>query len=227
MERQQYLLLNSVYTKEAPVGFKSITEIHRFVAHPTSIVVNGDICTGSSSLTAALAKTMCMKAFDVGQLIRRATRMLSYGDQWEGLVGDWAQSIWNKTVKRINTPGYVVEGRLVGLQAKDNATVLKILCVANEGVVFDRYVNRRGLPVDHDVAKAVNERRERDTRILALGWGKSRVDLLKPGLYDIVVDTSQTETQDIVEEISEYMKMGTSRDLLNQLNRRSSTQSSV
>lgn len=206
MERHQDLLLNSLSIEEVKLGFKSITEIHRFVGHPTSIVVNGDICTGSSSLASALAKTMGMKVFDVGQLIRRATRMLNYGDQWEGLVGDWATEIWNKTVKRINTPGYVVEGRLVGLQAKDNAMVLKILCVANEDVVFDRYVNRRGLPMDHDVAHAVNERRDRDTRILELEWGKSRVDLLKPELYDIVVDTSRTETQDIVEEISEYLR---------------------
>lgn len=206
MERHQDQLPNAVRAKEPAAVFRSITEIHRFVAHPTSIVVNGDICTGSSSLATALAKTMGMKVFDVGQLIRRATRMLNYGDQWEGLVGDWAKGIWNKTVKRINTPGYVVEGRLVGLQAKDNRTVLKILCVANEGVVFDRYVGRRGLPADHDIAKAINERRERDTRILALGWGKSRVDLLNPELYDIIVDTSQTETQDIVEEISEYLE---------------------
>lgn len=210
MERHQNLLPNTVYPKETPISFKSITRIHRFVAHPTSIVVNGDFCTGSSTLAAALAKTMGMKVFDIGQLIRRATRMLNYGDQWEGLVGDCASDIWNKTVKRINTPGYVVEGRLVGLQAKDNLTVLKILCVANEGVVFDRYVNRRGMPIDHNVAKAVNERRDRDTRILELGWGKSRVDLLKPELYDIVVDTSRTETQNIVEEISEYLERSAS-----------------
>lgn len=218
MERHQDQLLNAAPTKEPTTAFKSITEIHRFVAHPTSIVINGDICTGSSSLAAALAKTMGMKVFDVGQLIRRATRMLRYGDQWEGLVGDWAKGIWNKTIKRINTPGYVVEGRLVGLQAKDNVAVLKILCVANEGVVFDRYVDRRGMPADHDVAKAVHERRERDTRILALGWGKSRVDLLKPEFYDIVVDTSQTETQNIVEEISEYLERSASMPPLGQSN---------
>lgn len=210
MERHQDQLLNAAPTKEPTTAFKSITEIHRFVSHPTSIVINGDICTGSSTLAATLAKAMHMKVFDVGQLIRRATRMLRYGDQWEGLVDDWATGIWNKTVKKINTPGYIIEGRLVGLQAKDNTSVLKILCVANEGVILERYINRRGLPRDDDVAKAVSERRERDARILALGWGRSRVDLLSPELYDIVVDTSQTDTQDIVEEISEYLERSAS-----------------
>lgn len=210
MERHKDLSLNLVTNETDTLGFKSITQIHRYIAHPTTIVVNGDICTGSSSLAVELAKAMGMKVFDVGQLIRRATRMLNYGDQWEGLVSDWAKGIWNKTVKRINTPGTIVEGRLVGIQAKDNPSVLKILCTADESVVLARYANRRQAQESSDTQQAVAERRDRDTAILKLGWDKSRLDLLDPKHYDIIVDTSRRSPQVIVEDIRNYLNLSKS-----------------
>lgn len=173
-------------------------EVIRINSHPatvTSIVINGDVCTGSSTLARELASMASMTYWDVGLFIRRSTRLFGCKpDEWESLVSVMGDEIWKKTVRHIQKPRHVVEGRLVGLQARDMPKVLKILCKADEEVVLERFV-RRALDRNEKLPNpelSLAARREKDERTLQSGWGQSRETLLRPELFDFVIDTSET-----------------------------------
>ena len=174
---------------------REVIHINRHPDTVTSIVVNGDVCTGSSTLAREIALKESLTYWDVGLLIRRSTRMFGCKpDEWESLVAVMGGKIWEKTVQHIQKPRHVVEGRLVGLQAMNMPRVLKILCIADEEVVLERFV-RKALERNEQLPNpelSLAVRREKDERTLQSGWRQSRETLFKPELFDFVVDTSET-----------------------------------
>lgn len=183
----------------------SIVEIHRRPHRTLSIAINGDVCAGSSTVATHLAEAFSFTVHDIGRLIRRASSSLGYDNDWEALVSTWSTQIWNKGVAYINTPGTITEGRLVGLQGKDKANTLKILCVANEDVALSRFIIRRNISSDQ-APILLKQRRERDDQVLQAGWGVTRSILFDPSLYDIVVDTSVNPVEKTAHEILSFIK---------------------
>jgi len=178
----------------------SPVEIRGTLFFPRCIVVNGQVCTGSSALTTELARKLNFGIFPTGKIIRRASRMWCKGS-WEDFLTNHKDMFYSKTVDRIhNASRIIVEGRLVALQAAKASQVLKILCTASDEVVLKRYKERNNLN-ESEVENAYRQRLEKDRAILEGIWGYSLTELFDRQLYDVVVNTSQYSPEQIAEEI--------------------------
>lgn len=162
--------------------------------NPRVIVVNGDVCSGSSTFARTLSNRLGYELFDVGQEFRQGLREAPERDAHElsvtlnGLVEQRIASGKNITI----------EGRLVGLQARGFTDVLKLLCVAPDEVVAERYMSREGLPCIGETRRVLQDRFERDERMLSDAWGVGRADVLNPTLYDKVIETSVSHPEELV-----------------------------
>lgn len=186
-------------------------KIYTPIQEAKTVVLAGDICTGSSSLANALADSTQLKKFDVGQLIRRTARVYpEMNGDWQKVVSTYSGKtgrIWEKTVQHI-LMGDIVEGRLVGLQAEGIEGVLKILCVADEETLIRRYAQREKIDSLPEAEKALNERRTQDDKTLSLGWGLSRKEVFRQELFHYVVNTALGSPAALVPLILELTQIG-------------------
>ncbi len=165
--------------------------------NPRIIVVNGDVCSGSSTLAGQIADELDYELIDVGQMFRQEMLRSSHEDANEisiALNGLIMQHIAADREK-------VIEGRLVGVQAKNFSGVLKLLCLATSEVRVERYMNREGLSSLEDASLAMRNRHEIDRRLLHETWDLSLDQIFNPILYDEIIDTSHQSPCEIIRSL--------------------------
>lgn len=201
LERNNNPNLSISTEKITPVYHPAIVRVNRLIADPISIAINGDVCSGSSTLANALAERTHFRTIDIGQIIRHASKTIGYENQWEHLVRNWSGPLWDIAIDCMRIPGYIIEGRLVGLQAQSVPSALKILCVADETLRIQRLADRLHISVDQ-AAIEYEKRLEKDDNVLFAGWGQTRHTLFDPKLYDIIIDTSHHTPEDLATAIT-------------------------
>ena len=181
--------------------WKSIVRINHIILNPPSFAVSGDVCTGSTELAKALAGRFGYTYFGVGQLVRILSKKLGYRGQHERFVHDFRQIIQDDPTIRLGLVGYVVEGRQVAIQAgRVKIPVLKILTTASPEIILERYARREQIPKP-EARSSLEKRLTEDDLLLEHCWQLTRDDIFNPERYDIIVDTSRSAPDEIVEEI--------------------------
>ena len=161
---------------------------------PRLVVVNGDVCSGSSTIARTLSNQLGYELFDVGQEFRKEIREAPERDVHELSVA------LNGLVVELITTGKdtIIEGRLVGLQARGFSDILKLLCVAPDDTVIKRYMARENLDSVEEAQYALQERFARDEHMLSGIWGVDRSDIFSPILYDKLLDTSLGKPEELI-----------------------------
>lgn len=196
MERNNNPNLAVFSENSTPERHPAVRCINRRVAQPTTIAINGDVCSGSSTLANALADRTHFQAVDLGRIIRHASEALGYENQWERLVRTWSEPLWDIATASLRIPGHIVEGRLVGLQAQSIPSAVKILCISDEETRIARFADRHHIAGDQ-AAVEYEKRLKKDDDVLFAGWGQTRSDLFDPKLYDIIVDTTRHAPEEL------------------------------
>jgi cytidylate kinase len=165
--------------------------------NPRIIVVNGDVCSGSSSIARALSSRLRYELFDVGQEFRKEMRKNCGRNMNELSVA------LNGLVTQLIATGRhtIIEGRLVGLQARGLSDVFKLLCIAPENIVAQRYMARECISSIEESQRALQERLAHDERLLSKTWAIRRADAFNPNLYDKILDTSMAPPEELVLEL--------------------------
>jgi len=171
---------------------------------PRLIAVNGDICSGSSTLAENLALRLGFNKLEAGELFRKITKRFAIIDTHR-----LSQAINSRIQEAIiGKSRLVIEGRLVGLQTSGYADVLKILCTANYDTRAKRYMDREGL-LNIETARAMlSEREKTDNLLMQEVWNLSTDEIFRPELYDVVVDTSLYTAQELTENICKNIALG-------------------
>lgn len=165
---------------------------------PRVVVVNGDVCSGSSTLARTLSSNTGYELIDVGQDFRK--ELLRAPSQ---NVHELSLALNALVSQRIRTnERTIIEGRLVGIQSLGLPGVLRLLCVAPQEVVTQRFMTREGLSSVVQSQLALKARYVQDEHVLMGAWGVSRDDIFDPTLYDRVLDTSLAQPEEIVTSLT-------------------------
>ncbi len=168
-----------------------------FTEIPRIVVVNGDVCSGSSTIAREISTSLSYDYVDVGQLFR-----LELKRDPSLNLGRLSLQLNEKVRDRIATGSKcVIEGRLVGQQAQGFEDIGKVLCTAQESVILRRYMEREGIPYAELAMQSLTARYTHDDEILSKTWGITRADALNPGLYDVAIDTSHSSPAEIVRDL--------------------------
>jgi len=161
------------------------------------IVVNGDVCTGSSTLARTISVRLGISVVDAGTIYRNEV------EKNPDLPSAELSARINFMIEEMmrSGQGSVIEGRLVGIQAQAYEDVLRILTIADLEVLVRRYSLREGIPNLSDAFEALSSRWEQDDRILRDAWDISRREAFDRDLYDLVIDTSYTTPEEICEDL--------------------------
>lgn len=165
--------------------------------NPRIIVVNGDVCSGSSTLAGRIAHKLNYELIDVGQKFRHEMSRFPGKEANEvsvalnGLITHHIASDREK----------VIEGRLVGIQAQSFSDILKLLCSATSDVRAERYMKREGLTSLEDARLYMRNRYEIDQRLLHETWDLSIGQIFNPNLYDEIIDTSHQSPSEIIRSL--------------------------
>lgn len=142
----------------------------------------------------ALSDRLGYELFDVGQEFRKGMREAPGRD-----VRELSVALNGLVVQRIATgERAVIEGRLVGLQARGLPGIFRLLCTAPDDIVVQRYMVREHLSDAKESQRVLQERFARDEHMLAGAWGVDRSDIFNPGLYDKLLDTSVGRPEELI-----------------------------
>lgn len=176
------------------------------------IAVSGKIGAGSTTLARHLAKQLCWKHIEGGEIFWEAVRKKMDLDPKEtNLRPDEEDELFDKQLKNIlhHDQHIVLETKLAGFNAQTIEGVFKILVICEDkegvdqvGIRIDRLVNREKIPVE-DAKEEVVEREKNDIE----KWRKLYVNgdpnwvYWNKGYYDLVINT-YNHNQDEAFELS-------------------------
>lgn len=175
-----------------------------------NITVSGKICTGTSTLSKALAKVLGWEHWDAGTFFRNYCQQKGLKLEETDLRSDkLRRQIDYQVRKRLKTKKNLIhEGWLAGFFAQNLKGVLKILLVCDDALRIDRLVNRDNLSVKE--AKKLLKERERQNHLVwkkcyAKEWkkwvGKKKIDFFDSKLYDLVIDTYKNSKEETLKMV--------------------------
>lgn len=171
----------------------------------TKITISGGICTGKTTLFWNLFKTLKWPTFSASSFFRDYARAnnisLQKGEEQEEEVTktiDYGMLELLKSSKHI-----VLEGWMSGIMADGIPGVLKVLLTSDESVRIDRYALREKVTK----LEAVEKIREREGNLFKkLKQIYGRQDFLDPKNYDLIIDTSAKDPDEVLASVLSKVK---------------------
>lgn len=166
----------------------------------SKITISGKICTGKSSVFRELQKKLNWPTFSTGKYFREyaKTHKLELNNAEEqtdilthkvdGMVKDMLHKSGN----------LLLDSWLAGIMAEGATDVLKVLLIADDSIRFTRFAFRENVSLD----EAKKEVTSRDS-----SWFEKvkkihkREDFFDKKNYTLVIDTTEKQINDIVNEI--------------------------
>ncbi len=168
------------------------------------ITISGKICTGKTTLLKSLENELNWPVFMTGKLFREyvAKNKLDL-EQVDEQKEDLTKKIDYQVRDMINSPGnLIVDGWMSGLMAKNSPDVLKILLVCNDEIRYKRFADREKINIE-ETKKRVEERQSNWLKKLEKIY--KRNDFIDPKNYDLVIDTSDISSQDVLQKVLNLM----------------------
>ncbi|VVA43684.1 conserved hypothetical protein [Candidatus Roizmanbacteria bacterium] len=168
------------------------------------ITISGKICTGKTTLLKDLEKELKWPVFMTGKLFREYVAKNKFDleqveEQNEGLT----KKIDYLVRDMIHTPGnLIVDGWMSGIMAHDQPSILKILLVCKDKIRYQRFADREKID-DIEAKKRVEERQSNWLNKLEKIY--KRNDFLDPKNYDLIIDTSDISSQDVLKKVLSHV----------------------
>jgi len=169
------------------------------------ITISGKICTGKSTLLKNLQKELHWPIFMTGQLFRDYVKKnLLNLEQVEEQNDKLTKKIDYQVRDMINAPGnLIVDGWMSGIMAQDLPDVLKILLICKDEIRHKRFANREKISID-EAKKRIEERQSNWLNKLKKIY--KRNDFVDPKNYDLVIDTSNITSRDVLKKVLQKIK---------------------
>lgn len=166
------------------------------------ITISGKICTGKTSLLKSLQKELSWPIFMTGKLFRDYVKEnnLNLDQVWEQNEV-LTKEIDFKVRDLLHQDGHlIVDGWMSGLMASKLPDVLKVLLTCDDKIRYQRFANREGISFD-EAKKRVEERQSNWLSKLEKIYNRN--DFLDPKNYDLIIDTTDATSQDILKKVLE------------------------
>ena len=169
------------------------------------ITISGKICTGKSTLLKSLQKELNWPVFMTGQLFREYVKknrlnMEHVEEQSEALTKKIDYQVRNL----IKQPGnLIVDGWMSGIMANNFSNVLKVLLICEDTIRYKRFANREKINLDEAKIR-VDERQ--NNWLSKLKKIYKRNDFMDPKNYDLIIDTSNISSQDVIKKVLNSLK---------------------
>ena len=167
--------------------------------------MSGGIGVGTSTLAFRLAQGKPgWEYINIGEWFRQYCREQGLPLEETGQQSDELhRQVDTKLQERLKREkGLVAEGWLTGFMAQGVAGVLKVLLVAPVGVRVKRFEEREKVSQE-EAERHIQRRTEENLKKWQRLYGE--VDFFDPDLYDVVIDTSRHDRQEVVKLVREKL----------------------
>ena len=171
----------------------------------TKITISGKICTGKTTLLKGLKSELNWPVFMTGQFFREYI-------QKNHLNLEGVEEQNDKLTKKIDyqvrdrlqaDENLIVDGWMSGLMANHFPNILKILLVCQDELRYQRFADREKINIE-EAKKRVEERQTNWFKKLEKIYQRS--DFVDPKNYDLVIDTSNLSSQEVLEKVLQKIK---------------------
>jgi cytidylate kinase len=170
----------------------------------SKITISGKICTGKSSVFKGLLARLHWPTFASGAYFREVAKtnylnLNTAAEQTDTLT----HQVDTMVKQMLEKPGnLLLDAWLGGILAEDAQGVLRVLLTADDAVRFSRFAKREHV----SLAEAEREVNSRDTNWFAkVKKIHARSDFFEKEKYDLVIDTSSLEVEQVVQKILSHL----------------------
>ncbi len=166
----------------------------------TKITISGLICTGKSTVFKELLRKLAWPSFSSSQFFRdyaqKNNRSLQKAEEQNEEITKQVDYHLQSLVK--SEGNMIIEGWMAGVMADDVPGVLRVLLTCDDKVRMERFAKRENI----DAIAAKNRITERECALFAqLKKIHGIINILDAKYYNCIIDTSHTETREIVASI--------------------------
>lgn len=168
-----------------------------------SIVISGPIASGTSTTAKALSEKLNLKYIAVGEFFRQYAieHKIPLYDK-EQIPDDLDRKVDEEVTKLAQKGGVVVDGDYIGYFTRDMNSVLKVLLVCDEQTRIKRALARQS--THKETGEEIKLRQEGlDQKFRKLYADEN---FLNPKFFDLVIDTANTSSEEVVKKILEEFK---------------------
>ncbi len=161
------------------------------------ITISGKICTGKSTLLRSLQKKLNWPVFMTGQLFRDYVKENGLNlEHVEEQSEDLTKKIDYKVRNMLKLPGnLIVDGWMSGIMANHFPNILKILLICDDNIRYQRFAGREKISLSEAKIR-VDERQNNWLNKLKKIY--KRDDFMDPKNYDLIIDTSNISSLEII-----------------------------
>ncbi|MEK7096732.1 MAG: cytidylate kinase family protein [Patescibacteria group bacterium] len=169
------------------------------------ITISGKICTGKTSLLKNLEKKLNWPIFMTGKLFRDYVAKNKFDlEQVEEQNEELTKKIDYQVRDLIHAPGnLIVDGWMSGIMAAGLPNVLKVLLICDDNIRYQRFADREKINLD-EAKKRVDERQSNWLNKLEKIY--KRNDFMEPKNYDLIINTSNISSQEVLKKVLQKIK---------------------
>ncbi len=165
-----------------------------------SIVISGQIAAGSSTAAKTLAEKLNLEYHSAGDFFRQYTLAHNIPLYDKSQIPDELdQQIDRELTKLADKGGVVVDADYIGYFTRNMPHVLKVLLTCEEKERVRRAVTR--VHTHTETAEEVKKRQEEIVKKFHKIY--SAKDFLDPKFFDLVIDTTNTNQEEVLKQISD------------------------
>lgn len=169
-----------------------------------NVAISGDIGTGKSTLARLLSEKLGWEYISAGNYFRDWYKSKGMDvSKVYGIPEEEDRKMEADFKKEMAEKSHVVfESRLAGWLAKDYKETLKVLCVVDAHIAYQRVAKRDSVSIDE--AEKLSKQRAKD---LVDKFNKlyGVTDFLDPKYFDLVIDTTNLKPEQVLEKVLEKL----------------------
>ncbi len=169
------------------------------------ITISGKICTGKTTLLKSLENELNWPVFMTGKLFREyvAKNKLDLEQVEEQNDGLTKKIDYQVRDMIYNQGNLIVDGWMSGIMAHSLPNVLKVLLTCKNEARYKRFADRENICFD-EAKKRVEERQSNWLSKLEKIY--ERNDFMDPKNYDLIIDTTDISSQDVLQKVLQKIK---------------------
>ncbi len=169
------------------------------------ITISGKICTGKTTLLKDLQKKLNWPIFMTGKLFREYVEKNKLDlEQVEEQNDMLTKKIDYQVRDLLHDKGnLIVDGWMSGIMSANLPDVLKVLLTCDDNIRYQRFAERENINIE-EAKKRVEERQLNWFKKLEKIYGRN--DFLDPKNYDLIIDTSNISSDEVLKKVVEKLK---------------------